>query len=335
MKLANKIAVLCSVLAIAGTGVSKAEVKEVNLMAQNGIGYLQLTVMKQQKLIEKNLAKIGLGDTKVNWTTLGTGSAANDALLSGQLHFASGGTGPAFILWDRTKGSLNVKGVASLSSMPNMLITNNPAIKNLKDFTEKDRISLAGAGSSVQTIYLQMAAAKEFGIDNYKKFNPLMVNLTHPLGLQALLSGGSEVTAQFTSPPFWNRALQDPKIKVVLNSYDIMSGPNTFLMVWSTEKFKNDNPKTYKAVFDALDEATKFINNDKRAAAEIYVAESGGKENLDFILSIMNDPQIKFTITPETVLPFAQFMNDIGTLKNRPTSWKEMFFDNVHTLNGS
>ena len=70
MKLAKKIAVLCSVLFIAGTGVSKAEVKEVNLMAQNGIGYLQLTVMKQQKLIEKNLAKIGLGDTKVNWTML-------------------------------------------------------------------------------------------------------------------------------------------------------------------------------------------------------------------------------------------------------------------------
>jgi NitT/TauT family transport system substrate-binding protein len=106
-------------------------------------------------------------------------------------------------------------------------------------------------------------------------------------------------------------------------------------MVWSTEKFKNDNPKTYKAVFDALDEATKFINNDKRAAAEIYVAEGGGKENIDFILSIMNDPQIKFTITPETILPFAQFMNDIGTLKNRPTSWKELFFDNVHSLNGS
>jgi len=335
MNLAKKMVVLCSVLAITGVGVSKAEVDEVNLMSQNGIGYLQLIVMKNQKLIEKNLAKASLGNTKVNWTKLGSGSAANDALLSGQLDFASGGTGPAFILWDRTKGSLNVKGVAALSSMPNLLLTNNPAIKSLKDFTDKDRISLAGAGSSVQTIYLQMAAAKEFGLKNYKKFNPLMVNLPHPVGLQALLSGGSGVTAQFTSPPFWNRALEDPKISVVLNSYDITGGPGTFLVVWSTEKFRNENPKTYKAVFDALDEATKFINNDKRAAAAIYVAESGGKENLDFILSIMNNPQIVYTITPENVLPFAQFMNDIGTLKNRPTSWQELFFDNVHKLKGS
>lgn len=91
-------------------GVAGAEVSEVKIATQYGIGYLPLTIMKHDKLIEKSLARVGLGDTKVSWVKLGAGAAANDALLSGSLDFASGGTGPAFILWDRTRGSIDVRG---------------------------------------------------------------------------------------------------------------------------------------------------------------------------------------------------------------------------------
>ncbi len=316
-------------------GPAAAEVSELKMMSQYGIGYMQLTLMKADKLVEKQLAKAGLGGTTVTWATMGAGAAANDALLSGNLHFAAGGTGPAFILWDRTRANVQVHGVAALSSMPNLLITRNPNVKTLKDFTEKDRIAMAGAGSSVQTIYLQMAAAKEFGIENYKKLNPLMVNLPHPEGLRALLSGQGEVTSQFTSPPFQNTALENPAVKVVLNSYDIMGGPNTFLMVWSTKKFRDENPKTFKAVLDAMKEATEAINADKKRAAEIYVREGGGKESVDKILKLMSDPQVKYTMAPENVLPYAQFMHKIGTLKNEPKSWKDLYFPDIHHLPGS
>lgn len=311
-----------------------AEVSELKLMSQYGIGYMQLTVMKADKLVEKHLTKNGLPDTKVTWATLGAGAAANDALLSGSLHMAAGGTGPAFILWDRTRGNVDVRGIAALSSMPNLLVTMDPRIKTIKDFTEKDRIAMAGAGSSVQTIYLQMAVAKEFGQDNFKKLNPLMVNLPHPEGLRTMLSGSGEIKSQFTSPPFQNQALEKGA-RVVLNSYDIMGGPNTFLMVWTTSKFRNENPKTYKALVDALREATDFINANKRRAAEMYVAEGGGKENVDRILELMNDPQVRYTLAPERVLPYALFMNQIGTLKNRPGSWKDLFFPEIHDLPGS
>ena len=271
----------------------------------------------------------------MTWSKVGAGTAANDALLSGGLHFASGGTGPAFILWDRTRTNVQVHGVAALSSMPNMLITRNPNVKSLKDFTDKDRIAMAGAGSSVQTIFLQIAAAKEFGIENYKKMNPLMVNLPHPEGLRALLSGQGEVTAQFTSPPFQNTALQNPGIHKVLDSYEIMGGPNTFLMVWATKKFRDENPKTYKAVLDAMKEATAAINADMKRAAEVYVKEGGGKQSADDILKIMQAPGIKYTLAPEGVLPFAQFMHRIGTLKTEPKSWKDLFFPDIHDLQGS
>jgi NitT/TauT family transport system substrate-binding protein len=318
----------------AGGASAQTEVAEVKLMSQYGIGYMQLTVMKAEKLVEKHLARNGLPDSKVSWATLGAGAAANDALLSGQLHMAAGGTGPALILWDRTRANVDVRGVAALSSMPNMLVTRNPNIKTVKDFTEKDRIAMAGAGSSVQTTYLQMAAAREFGIENFKKLNPLMVNLAHPEGLRAMLSGGAEIQSQFTSPPFQNSAIE-AGARVVLNSYDIMGGPNTFLMVWSTNKFRTENPRSYKAVLDALREATEMINANKRKAAEQYVAEGGGKENVDRILALMSDPQVRYTLAPERILPFAQFMHQVGTLKTRAASWKDLFFPDIHDLPGS
>ena len=320
--------------ALAFAAASQAEVSELKLMSQYGIGYMQLTVMKGDKLVEKHLAKNGLPDTKVTWATLGAGAAANDALLSGSLHFAAGGTGPAFILWDRTRGNVDVRGIAALSSMPNLLVTRDPRIKTIKDFTDKDRIAMAGAGSSVQTIYLQMAVAKEFGPENFKKLSPLMVNLPHPEGLRAMLSGSAEIKSQFTSPPFQNQALE-AGATVVLNSYDIMGGPNTFLMTWTTKKFRDENPKSYKAIVDALREATDSINATKTRAAEMYVAEGGGKENVDKILALMNDPQVRYTMAPERVLPYAQFMNQVGTLKNKPASWKDLFFPEIHDLPGS
>ncbi len=322
-------------LGLAAAGGARAEVEELKMMSQYGIGYMQLTLLKEQKLLEKHLASNGLGKTKVTWARMGAGAAANDALLSGNLHFAAGGTGPALILWDRTRANVDVRGVAALSSMPNLLITRNSAVKTIRDFTEKDRIAMAGAGSSVQTTYLQMATAKEFGIENYRKLAPLMVNLPHPEGLRALLAGGSEITSQFTSPPFQNQALETQGVRVVLNSYDVMGGPNTFLMIWAAKKFRDENPKTYKAVMDALREATASINADKRAAAEVYVKEGGGKDSVDKILAIMNDPQIRYTLAPDRILPYAQFMHQVGTLKTRPAFWKDLFFPDIHDLPGS
>jgi len=321
-------------VAVFFAAAAHAEVSELKLMSQYGIGYMQLTVMKTEKLVEKHLARAGLPNTRVTWATLAHGGAANDALLSGGLHMAAGGTGPALILWDRTRGNMDVRAISALSSMPNMLVTTDPRIRSIKDFTDTDRIAMAGAGTSVQTTYLQMAVAKEFGQENFRKLNPLMVNLPHPEGLRAMLSGAGTVRSTFTSPPFWNQALEQGA-RVVLNSYDVMGGPNTFLLVWTTSKFRNENPKSYGALVAALREATEMINANKRRAAEMYVAEGGNRESADKIVAMMNDPQFRFTMAPDRILPFAQFMHSIGTLKNKPQSWKDIFFPEVHDLPGT
>src|SRR5687767_7495606 len=82
-----------------------AEVAELKIAQQFGIGYLPLTIMKTNALVEKHLKAGGLADTKVVWSQLGSGQPMNDALLSGSLHVASGGVAPFLILWDRTRGT--------------------------------------------------------------------------------------------------------------------------------------------------------------------------------------------------------------------------------------
>src|SRR5690606_21280212 len=88
-----------------------AQTKEVRLAEQFGLHYLPLQVMVQQKLIEKHGSKLGVDDMKVTLVKLGSGGAVNDALLSGSVDFAAGGTGPLLKLWDRSRGNLDVRAI--------------------------------------------------------------------------------------------------------------------------------------------------------------------------------------------------------------------------------
>ena len=95
-----------------------AEVKEVRIAQQFGIGYLPLVIVKAQGLLEKHAERLGLGPVKVQWSTFTGGSSMNDALISGNLDFASGGVTPFLTLWSRTQGSSQVKIASVMSQMP-------------------------------------------------------------------------------------------------------------------------------------------------------------------------------------------------------------------------
>ena len=49
----------------------------------------------------------------------------------------------------------------------------------------------------------------------------------------------------------------------------------------------------------------------------------------------MNDPNNVITMVPQNTLKYAQFMQEIGSLKNRAASWKDLFFPDIHDLPGS
>jgi NitT/TauT family transport system substrate-binding protein len=331
---ASLTALVAAVL-VALPSSARAEVTEIKVAQQYGIGYLPLMLMEEQKLIEKHAKANGIPDLKVGWAKFAGGNVMNDALLSNSLQVASGGVGPLVTLWARTRGSLDVKAIAAINSMPLFLNTRDPNVKTIKDFTDRDRIALPAVKVSIQAVTLQMAAEQAFGEGQQNKLDALTVTLSHPDAQVALLSGQSEITAHFGSPPFQYQQLKNPAIHTVLNSYDVLGGPATFNVVWTTSKFRAENPRLYDAFVKALDEAEATINGDKRAAAEAYLRISKDKDTLDNIARMMNDPQIVFTTTPQNVMKYVDFMLKTGVIKVKPDSWKDLFFPNVYGLPGS
>lgn len=331
-KLFAALAAFVAALAVSGPAVpARAEVKEVRLAKQHGLGYLPLIVMEEQKLIEKQARAAGLGDLKVTWATLGGGSATNDALLSGSVDYISSGVTPMILLWAKSGGS--VKGVAGLDTTPLFLNSTNPAVRSVKDFTEKDRIALPSVKISIQAVLLQMAAAQAFGPEGYAKLDPLTVTMKHPDGMAALLSGRSEITAHFTNPPFMYQELDDKRVRTVLDSRDVVGGPHTTLVLATTTDFHDKNRKTYAAVLAALEEAVAYIQKDKRGAAEIYLKATRTKESLNDLQAQI--AKSSFSTTPHNITRFSDFMYQTGSIKVKPRVWKELFFSNIHQTKGS
>lgn len=320
-------------LLLAGSLPVQAEMREVTVASQYGISFLPLMVMEKQHLFEKRAKAAGLGDLIVHWKTFAGGNVTNEAMLSGNLQFASAGIPPFLTLWDKSQGS--IKGVAALGNVPSFLNTRNPKIKAITDFTDHDRIALPAAKVSNQAVYLQMAAAKTWGIKNYNRLDHLTVTLSFPDATAALLSGKSEIDSHFASPPYNYTELASPAIHNILNSYQVLGGPSSLLAVYASTKFHDENPKTYHAFVAALQDAMNFINLDKHAAAELYVKDFNPKEKVADIEKMLNDPQIQYTITPKNMMKTAAFMRSVGSLSSKPKTWKDLFFSDVYNLPGS
>ena len=329
----RSILALAAVLAFAWSPPSASAEGVIRIAEQFGVTYLPLHVIRDQKLIEKHAKEAGLDNIEVEWVKLSGGAAQNDALLSGSIDVASAGIGPVLTIWDRTKGA--VKAIASLGSLPSFLVTNNPNIKTLQDFTASDKIAVPAVGVSVQSRTLQIAAEQAFGPGQQKKLDELTVSLPHPDATAALLSGGGQITAHFSNPPFQYQALKDPKIHKVLSSYDVLGGRATANLAYSTVKFREDNPKTYGAFVAALKEAVAFIEANKKAAADTYIRVEKSKLDPELILSIVDSPDVLFTVTPERTFVYADFLSRTGAIKTKPASWKDYFFDDLAGAGGS
>jgi len=317
-------------------GAARAEVDVVKIpKGAGGVGFLPLIVMEEKKLVEQEAQKMGL-KLGAEYIRFGGPSVVNDMLLSGAAHFAPAGP-PAFItIWDRTRANMKVKGVAAMTSIPMYLNTKAPHLKSLKDLTPNDKIAVTAVKVSIPAIIMQMQALKESGKADYAKYDPYTVSLTHPDGVIALLSGKTEITAHFTSPPFHQRERKDPGVRTITTSNEIMGGPSTFTMLYAPSKFHEENPKAYAAVLKALQVAIDFINADKKAAAEVFLASSEGKGwKIEDLMDVLNDPDIRFTTSPENVMKYANFMADVGSIKLRPNTWQEMFFPDIHGVPGN
>jgi NitT/TauT family transport system substrate-binding protein len=127
--------------------------------------------------------------------------------------------------------------------MPNYLLSNNPAVHSVKDLSSKDRIAVPAAGVGFQSRTLQIETARLFGNADYKRFDTITVSLPHPDASAALIGGKSEISAHFSSPPFQYQALEHAGIHKILSSYDVLGGPGTFNLLYTTQSFMMIIPK--------------------------------------------------------------------------------------------
>lgn len=326
---------LLSTVTFCQTVPAYAEKSLIRISKQHGIAFLPLMLMEHEKLVERRLAEKGLPDTKVEWSTFGGGASANEALIAGSADVVSGGAAPLLLIWDKTRNNYQVRGIGAVSKNPWILVSNNPAVHSIADLTEKDRIAMPAAGASIQAITLQMAAAEKFGDANWKKFDQLMVSLPNPDAYAALTSGASQITGHFSGPPFPQMELKNANIHEVLNSRDVLGGFGVLVAIYSTSQFQKDNPKSFDAIYEALEDAQSFIKKNPERAAEIYKEMTRSKEDVALLKEILVGTPEAWDTTPTAMMKVARFMQKTGRMKVLPSSWKELFFSNVQNKSGS
>ena len=310
----------------------RAEVSEVRISRQYGLPYLSVVIMEQNRLIEKHAKALGLGDIKVNWVTIGSGGTSTDSLLAGNLDFVTSGISNMLLLWSRTGGQ--VKAIGATGTVPLILVTRNPNVKTIADFTERDKIAVPTVKVSMQSTILGIAAEKVYGEAGRGKFDVLTVTLGHPDATVALLSGG-EINSHFSVPPYQYQELKAPGVRAVLNSTEVMGGPATITVIFGTVKFHDANPKTIAAIYAALSEAMEFAAQNKRAAADLYLKATKEKFTLDELASMLDMPGFVFTTAPNGTLQYAEQLFKTGVIKTKPSSWKDVFFVEAHGLPGN
>jgi NitT/TauT family transport system substrate-binding protein len=331
----QRMLLAAAVALVAGTGPAGAEVGEVTVAQQYGVAFLPLMWMEHNQLIEKHARAQGI-ELKSRWAKLAGPAAINDALLSGSVNFSAVGAPSLITLWGKTKGNIGVMGVSAVTTYPLSLNVRNPDVKSIKDFTEKDKIAVPAVKVSTQAIMLQMAAEKVFGAGNQNRLDPLTITLSHPDGYAALMSNTGGVNAHFTTSPFHELEMKIPGVRTLTTSYEILGGRATALLIVATSKFRDANPKTYRAFLAALKDAIDSINRDKRAAAARYLEWANDKKStLEEVTAAISNPDYAFTLVPEKVFQTAEFMARTGSIKDKPAKWQDLFFPEIHNLPGN
>jgi NitT/TauT family transport system substrate-binding protein len=329
-------AIAVTLLIVFGSTAAEAEVNEVSIASTIGLAQFPGRVASDLKLIQRRAAALGIPNLKVSYQAVTSGVVVSDLFLSGHANIGIGGNVPMFNLWAKTNG--RVKGIMAFSQGDMFLITCDPRIKSIRDYTDNDRIAMTDLKTTTYAMMLQMKAAKEFGWDNRNKFEGISVAMGDPDGVGAILSCKTDVKSHMTILPHSTVELASGKGRIVFSSEELLGHPYTFAAAFTTTEFRQENPKVYQAVVEGLGDAIAFIKDDPEKAADMFVKEEpyvGTRETVVKLIEGQTPDHFSFTETPNSTKAFMDFMYKSGTIKTAPQSWKDVWFDNVWALPGT
>jgi len=317
---------------------ARAQMKELRIGVQYGLGYLPLYVASRAGLFEKHMKAQGLEPIPVRIVNFTGGPQIQDGLLSQTLDVGAGGITVLLITRDKTRGAgdQEMLGLTALSSVPYDLWTVDASLKSLRDLDpQKNKIGLPAVKVSVPAIFLQMASEQINGIGKHGAWDPVTVSLAQPDGVISLVAGGSTVDSYLFAPPFSQQMREKPNVRRVWSSNELFGSPITALATWTTARFRRENPKHAVAFVAAIGEAVALIRTDKPTSAAIYVKAEPSKLPAEYFAKVLEEPDVRFTLAPENSVKIAEYLARIGTLKQKPSDWKDYFFPELHAEKGS
>jgi len=320
--------------AMANGGARAQSTPTIRIARIQGINFLPTYLMQRRTLVERQAERLGVAGARVEWLDFAGGGNATDALLAGLVDVVSAGPGNMLLLSDRTRGQ--IKGIVSHSALPATLITRDPRLNTLGDYGQADRIAVPTVSVSTQAILLQIAAAKAYGADQWRRFNANTVQLGHGDAYAAMLNPRHEVRSHFASPPFITRELANvPGARVVTSSLDILGSPLSTAILFTTVRYAEQQAALIKAVAAASAEAIEAIGTEPEQAAQDYLAISRDAIPPAELVALLRRPDMVFSVKPEGTLLFAAFLNQIGLLHTPPQAWTDYFLPDAASRGGS
>jgi len=301
----KKFVIILSMMALLlTTSCAKTETaggeKTIRIAEQYGIAYAPVQIMKAQGLLEKNCPGID-----ISWEQMSNTAAIREAMVADRLDAGFMAIPPFLIGWDN---GMDWKIATGLSSVPTGLVTKT-SVSGLAELGENDRIALPQPGS-VQHILLAMACDRDFG--NPQKLDNNLLTLSHPDGMNALLSG-SDVTAHFTSTPYLEKELSTEEFHQILSGNEAFGDEFSFIVGVTTKKLHDQNPQVYAAFNQSVAEAITFINDHPQEAA-IILSEAYELPEAE-VLAYLSAADTKYSTTVKGLQTFSDFMLKTGYLK--------------------
>lgn len=297
-------------LGVALTAFAQELPSRVVIAYQPGLGYTNLIVLKQQRVLERRYP-----DVTFEWRVLASGAAIRDGMIAGHIHVGAGGVGPFLVGWDRGVGwGL----LASLNRMDLWLVTLNPNIRSLRDFRPGMQIGLP-APDSIQAVVLRRGAQVQLG--NPRALDGNIVAVAHPDGLRLLQAG--QLAAHLSAPPFQFQQVEELGGRILMGSFELF-GEHTFNSVFMMESFYRRYPDFALFLFRAIEDATNLINTNPREAARLLSLEDQGRISPEQYYRWLTKPGVRFNVVPRGFLRFASAMREMGLISRSPRSIEDL-----------
>jgi NitT/TauT family transport system substrate-binding protein len=294
---------------------------EIAVGVGHGIGFLPLFVAEDLRLFDKHAKASGLNGNLV-LRRYSTAAPMRQALAKGEI--AAGAYGlPAFLLARDAERQTpkELQAVSGVTTMPLVLVTARADIRSLSDLKPADKIAVPML-TAPQVSYLRMRTSPWFGARD--RLREQLVAMPHQDSLEAL-TAGSGIAAYFSSPPFTQIALKDPKVRAVTSSAEIMGGKTSFLVMASPKSALATHPKLPDVLAKAIDEASAIIRKDPRRAAMVWLKwEPSHTLDARMVEGILRDLKDDFGSGVFGIEGTATYLRRDNRLREGIWSWKDV-----------